>query len=148
MGLLIKENPDRIMPSQGFVKEDTVEFILQCIVKGELEKLPPAPIVRKHPSRSGYVAIDGHSLLVVKSMLHERAELYLAKSSIDYLSKKEFPKNSEESLSSRNRDLSKFESVLAKAEILQSEGIKTILDLRNKYEFLRDMESAKKHFNL
>ncbi len=54
-----------IIPSQDFLKPATVRFIFDCIKSGDLDKLPPEPIVRKDEN-GNLVAIDGHNILAVR----------------------------------------------------------------------------------
>ena len=114
MGQLIKIKTSAIKPSQDFLKKGTVNFILDCYKKDEMDSLPPAPIVRKHPNISGvYVAIDGHNLLAVNEFLGIDSEVYLVNSANDHLPN---PTN-KESISQRNQDLAdKYESSVFQAD--------------------------------
>ena len=147
MGHLKILSTDLIKPSQNFLKEDTLRFILECIIHKEYEKLPPAPIVRAHQYH--YDAIDGHNLLAVKSMLQEKVQVYVAQSPNDELVAQLFPHATANSLASRNLNLQqKYEVVTANAAQVQAQGIKSIQDLQQKYAFLKDFETARLYFNL
>jgi len=69
MGRIINVKASQIKPSQDFIKEETIGYILECIIKNELNKLPPTPIVRLNPDGSGYIAIDGHNLIAVFDLI-------------------------------------------------------------------------------
>ncbi|KKR49224.1 MAG: hypothetical protein UT86_C0001G0196 [Candidatus Magasanikbacteria bacterium GW2011_GWC2_40_17] len=114
MGQLIKLKTNVIKPSQDFLKKGTVNFILDCYKKGEMDSLPPTPIVRKHPNVPGvYVAIDGHNLLAVNEFLGIDSEVYLVNSADDYLPNP----TTKESISQRNQDLvDKYESSVFEAD--------------------------------
>ena len=102
----MKVPPADILPSQDFLKPKTIEFIFSCIKNGTLDKLPPAPIVRKD-SEGNMVAIDGHNLIAVKLYRNEDIDIHLAKSANDGL-----PETSEAN-TERNQILKdKYESVL------------------------------------
>ena len=123
----MRVNPNNIAPSQDFLKPKTVEFIFNCIEKGALDNLPPAPIVRKD-ERDNLIAIDGHNLIAVKSFLKESVDVHLATSSTDGL-----PETSEANIS-RNSDLKeKFDTVLEDRERLKEAGTNTFKDLITKY---------------
>lgn len=120
-------SPNQILPSQDFLKPDTLKYILACMESGELEKLPPAPIVRKDES-GNLIAIDGHNLIAVKQSLGKEVEVHLATSAEDGL-----PAVSESNIA-RNRDLKdKFESVIIDNKRLQESGITTFDDLIAQY---------------
>jgi hypothetical protein len=126
--MLVSAN--QILPSQDFLKPDTIKYILACIKSGELEKLPPAPIVRKDES-GNLIAIDGHNLIAVKLKLGEDVEVHLAASSKDGL-----PADSEANIA-RNKDLeAKFDSVITDNKKLEESGISTFNDLTAHYEDL------------
>ena len=98
----MKVSPDTLLPSQDFLKPQTIRFIVDCIQKGKTEELPPAPIVRKD-DKGNLIAIDGHNLIAVKLHRHEDVEIHLANSAEDGL-----PPTSEANIQ-RNNDL-RFES--------------------------------------
>lgn len=147
MGQLIKVKANEIIPSQNFVKEDTIGYILKCIVNNEEDRLPPTPIVRNDPNSSGYIAIDGHNLIIIYDLLKRDCEVYLAKSSNDKLT--ELPKSSPDAIAKRNEDLAqKYDQVIDDVIQLKNKGISTFKDLRAKYPYLSSLDSAKKHYNL
>ncbi len=114
MGQLIKLKTELIRPSQNFLKEGTINFILDCYEKGKISSLPPTPIVRKHPNiTDAFIAIDGHNLLAVNEYLGIDSEIYLVNSAKDYLPN---PTN-DESIAQRNQDLTeKYESSVFEAD--------------------------------
>ena len=147
MGRLIKVKANEIIPSQDFVKEDTIEYILKCIVNNEEDKLPPTPIVRHNPNGPGYIAIDGHNLIIISDLLERDCEVYLAESSHDKLT--ELPKSSPDAIAKRNEDLAqKYNPVIDDVIQLKDKGISSFKDLRAKYPYLNSLDSAKKHYNL
>ena len=85
MGRLIKVKANEIIPSQDFVKEDTIGYILKCIVNNEEEKLPPTPIVRNNPNGPGYIAIDGHNLIIISDLLERDRFLPRVKMSMSFI---------------------------------------------------------------
>lgn len=147
MGKLIKPNASEIKPSQDFVKEGTVGYILECIVNGEEDKLPPTPIVRNNPNGSGYIAIDGHNLIIIYELLGRECQVYLAESKDDKL--EGFPSSSPRMIEERKKELfEKYDKVIDDVLILEKQGITTFSSLGKKYDFLKDVDSAKKHYNL
>ncbi len=122
--------PEKILPSQDFLKPETINYIFTCIKKGELEKLPPSPIVRKDGS-GNFIAIDGHNLIAVKLSLGENVDVHLASSPDDGL-----PTDSEANVK-RNEDLKeKFETVIRDSSHLRESGVTTFNDLIGRYEDL------------
>lgn len=120
-------NPNNIQPSQNFLKEDTVKYILDCIRHGDLDKLPPTPIVRKDKDRN-LVAIDGHNLIAVKQYLDQDVNVHIASSPHDGL-----PPTSEANVS-RNKDLeNQYDDSLKNSARVADEGIKSFSDLAAKY---------------
>jgi hypothetical protein len=124
--------PDQILPSQDYLKPQTVKFILECIRSRDLEKLPPAPIVRKD-SDDNLITIDGHNLIAVKMHLNEEVDVHIAASDEDGL-----PTDSEVNIS-RNKNLKeKFDTVIEDRVGLQKSGINSFKDLLARYERLFD----------
>ena len=143
MGKLIKIATKNILPSQNFIKDDTIEFILKCLNRNEEDKLPPAPIIRVKPESDKYIAIDGHNLLAVCDMLGKDCEVYLAESIYDKLL------GNTDSIIERNQMLEeKYDQVLQSTKTLKRKGVGSFTDLRNKYPYLKSLTKAKKHFNL
>lgn len=141
MGKKIRVKPNLIKPSQGFLKEDTLRFILECISKGEENNLPPTPIVRCNPETEGYIAIDGHNLLAINLLLGRECEVFVAENVNDQLTIKESPESSKEALHQRNLDLAeKFDQVLGYHEELKKDGIYSFQELIEKYPFLWDFK--------
>lgn len=123
----MKVSPNRISPSQDFLKPETVGFILDCIKSGEVEKLPPDPIVRTDEV-GNLVAIDGHNLIAVRLHKNEDLEVHLATSADDGL-----PATTKANVQ-RNADLkSKYDTALAERNRLHEQGINSFGDLISKY---------------
>jgi len=135
--MLISVSPEKIAPSQDFLKENTVRFIFGCLRTGNLEELPPTPLVRKDP-QGNLVAIDGHNLIAVRAFRDdEEMEAIVAESATDGL-----PPTSEANRT-RNEELAaKFDTVLAEREKVAAEGIETFAQLIAKYKPLFDELSA------
>jgi hypothetical protein len=91
MGRIIEVQPAMVKPSQNYLKEDTTRFILQCIIDGKEEELPPPPIVRLDPVSRKYVAIDGHNLLAICQLLDRACEVFVAEASNDKLDQHRVP---------------------------------------------------------
>ncbi len=132
----MKVSPQNILPTQNFLKPQTLTFILDCIRRGNLDELPPNPIVREDDEGS-LVAIDGHNLIAVKLSRNEDVDVHLAKSADDGL-----PAISDANIQ-RNEDLkNKFDSVLEDRKRLEAEGVMSFDDLIAKYpDILRISES-------
>ena len=147
MGKFIDINAREVKPSQNFIKERTIGYILKCILSNEEDKLPPTPIIRNNPDGDGYVAIDGHNLIVIYDLLDIDFNAYLAESATDELT--ELPRSTEDAIIERNRDLfNKFDQVIEDLTNLREEGISSFEDLRTNYPYLNSLESAKQHYNL
>lgn len=139
MGNIIKINTNQIKPSQDFLKERTVKFILACFSENKKDMLPPTPIVKKDSEDGSYIAIDGHNLLAVYDLLGEEIEVYVARDENDELTEEVFSNFSSESLLSRNRDLKeKYNFIEAKKD--------SFSELRDKYPYLKDFETAKEYY--
>lgn len=136
MGKFITIATADIHSSQDFLKEKTVSYILDRIKNGDLDALPPAPIVRKGWGDGKYVAIDGHNLIAVNDRFSTACAVYVADSSEDKLASKNA---NPDSVEARNNDLSnKFESSMVEAQQLESTGLGTFRQLRQKYSALAD----------
>ena len=123
MSHIIKINPSLIRPSQDYLKGDTLDYIKQNFEAGDLEKLPPSPIVRKDED-GGYVAIDGHNLLAFYSLRNMECGVYVAESKDDKI------EGDSEMILKRNKDLfEKYDTALQEAHSLKEKGIVTIKDL-------------------
>lgn len=114
MGQLIILKPEAIHPSQDFLKKGTIEFIFDCYKREDVDALPPAPIVRRHPNKpDSFIAIDGHNLLAVHTFHKTACEVYLVDAADDYLSNPD----AKESIAQRNEDLRhKYEKSVEEAE--------------------------------
>ncbi len=123
MGIIVKTNPSEVRPSQDFLKENTLRFIKENYEKGNFDKLPPTPIVRKD-NEGRFIAIDGHNLLAFYYIKNLDCEVYVAESKDDGLL------GDSDMVTKRNKDLfEKYEVVLGEAESLTQKGIRTIGDL-------------------
>lgn len=123
----MKISPQNILPSQDFLKERTVRFILECLRSGNTEDLPPTPLVRKNEAGQ-FVAIDGHNLIAVRLYRNEDIEIFVAESADDGL-----PPMSEANIM-RNQELAtKFDTVLGEQRKVAAEGIRSFDDLLAKY---------------
>ena len=131
MGIIVKTNPSKIRPSQDFLKKDTLDFIRFNYEKGNFEKLPPTPIVRKDDA-GNYIAIDGHNLLAFYSFKSMDCEVYVSEHKEDRFL------GDSEMIEKRNKDLfDKYDSALKKSDLLSTKGIKTIGDLcKSGYNFV------------
>ena len=142
MGRLTTVSTNRIIPSQDFLKENTIKYILKCILNGEKNKLPPAPIVRIDPNSKKYVAVDGHNLIAIYDLLDREIEVYVADSAGDRVA-------GMSNMSGRNFDLvEKYNRVIKDADRISNKGISSFSDLRKKYGYLESIVSAKRHLNL
>jgi len=125
-------SPEKIAPSQDFLKERTVKFIFSCLHDGNTEDLPPTPLVRKD-ERGNLVAIDGHNLIAARHFRGEDVEVIVAESSTDGL-----PPTTEAN-TIRNEELAaKYDSVLDDRRKVAAEGIVTFADLIARYQSLFD----------
>src|SRR5687767_4932704 len=115
-------SPEKIAPSQDFLKEGTVRFIFACLHDGNTEALPPTPLVRKD-DKGNLVAIDGHNLIAVRAFRGEDVKVIIAKSSADGL-----PLTTEAN-AIRNQELAaKYDSVLDERQKVTAEGVVTFAD--------------------
>ena len=129
-------SPEKIAPSQDFLKERTVKFIFSCLRDGNTEDLPPTPLVRKD-DEGNLVAIDGHNLIAARQYRGEDIDVIVAESATDGL-----PPTSEANIT-RNEELAaKYDSVLDERRKVAAEGIVTFADLIARYQPLFDEVSA------
>jgi hypothetical protein len=120
-------DPNDILPTQDFLKPETVQFIFECIKKGDFEDLPPTPIVKRTISDQ-LLAVDGHNLIAVKQFLGERLEIHIADSPDDGLDP------TSEAITARNSDLKqRFDLVEKDWERTIASGIRTFADLVKQY---------------
>jgi len=123
-------SPNQILPSQDFLKEKTVRFILECLTTGNLDELPPTPLVRRD-AEGRLVAIDGHNLIAVRHYRQEPIEVIVATSATDGL-----PPTSEANIT-RNQELAdKYDTVLDEQRRVAAEGITGFGALIEKYPAL------------
>ena len=123
-------NPRDILPSQDFLKPSTITYIFSCIENNELDKLPPAPIVRKD-DEGNLIAIDGHNLIAVMHALGQDIEVHIANSKNDGLVVKDVK------YEDRNEDLlEKYDHVIGLREETLLNGINTFRDLLDKHREL------------
>lgn len=149
MGKLISVMPNEVRPSQDFLKEGTIKFILECIFSGNEEKLPPAPMVRFDRASGCYIAIDGHNLLAVSDLLGRPCDVYVAEHANDTITLNECPNASIDALKQRNADLrKKFDGVIKDIINLEKVGINSFRDLRMRYGYTSNLEMAKAYFLL
>jgi hypothetical protein len=119
----MKVSPSLILPSQDYLKPDSIKFIYQCINSGRLNELLPPPIVRRDKD-GNLIAIDGHNLIAVKLHRGEDIEVHLAKLDDDGL-----PETNEANIK-RNIDLKKrFNSVIEDRARTKAKGIEAFADL-------------------
>ena len=129
-------SPEKIAPSQDFLKERTVRFIFSCLRDGKTEELPPTPLVRKD-DEGNLVAIDGHNLIAARQFRGEDIEVIVAESPTDGL-----PPTTEANIT-RNEELAaKYDFVLEERQKVVAEGIVTFIDLIARYKPLFDEVSA------
>lgn len=129
-------SPEKIAPSQDFLKERTVRFIFSCLRDGNTKELPPTPLVRKDEV-GNLVAIDGHNLIAARQFRGEAIEVIVAESSTDGLP----PTTKANAI--RNQELAaKYDSVLDDRRKVVAEGVVTFADLIARYESLFDEVSV------
>jgi len=122
--------PSDILPSQDFLKPGTITYIFECIKNNEIEKLPPAPIVRNDKDGS-LIAIDGHNLIAVMHELGRDIAVHIASSKNDGLIAID-TKDAD-----RNKDLvEKYDAVLIMQKEVAAKGVKKFQDLINRYKEL------------
>ena len=100
MGIYIRVKPKNVQPSQNFLTEKTIGYILACMLAGETNKLPPTPLVRKNQTND-YIAIDGHNVLAACDLLDKEVEVYIASSKYDDL--QETAQSTPDSVKKRNK---------------------------------------------
>lgn len=128
-------SPEKIAPSQDFLKERTVQFIFSCLRDGNTEDLPPTPLVRAD-EEGNLVAIDGHNLIAARQFRGEDIEVVVVESATDGL-----PPTTEANIT-RNEELAaKYDSVLDDRRKVAAEGIVTFTDLIARYQPLFDEAS-------
>ncbi len=148
MGKIISINTNKIKPSQDFLKEKTIIRILENYFKNRMNALPPIPLVRYIFEKDEYIAIDGHNLIALYDLIGEDMNVYVAENCEDYLTKNNFPESSDDGLRDRNNDLKeKFDLVGEEFHKVKENGIKSFSDLRNKYVYLKSVETAREFYN-
>jgi hypothetical protein len=128
----VKVDAAKILPSQDYLKEDTVKFIFDCLHDGKIDSLPPKPFVRKNPDGK-LVAIDGHNLIAVCRYRKKPVDVIMVGSASDSL-----PPISAANRA-RNVELAKkFDSAVTMQQNVALRGIKSFDDLIAKYPGLFD----------
>jgi cytidyltransferase-like protein len=135
MGTYCYVDPRQVLPSQDFLKDGTMRMIANALACGQLNRLPPPPIVRTATFSERPVAIDGHNLLAVKLLMGENCLVYLAEHPNDHL-----PLSTDDSaIDNRNRDLAeKFASSEIEARRLFAQGMTGMSGLLLHYPELVD----------
>lgn len=135
------------LPSQNFFKEDTIEFIVDCIINKREERLPPNPVVRCAPAHRKYAVIDGHNLIAVYDMLNRPFNVHVAESSRDYANC-----NAQEidaAARKRKSELElKFDTSLRDVIKTREAGIKSFTELRKKYHYMQNLQTAAEYFRI
>lgn len=133
MGEYIAVSSSVVLPSQDYLKPETLEYILDCYDNENYDQLPPPPIVRKHPTENDtFIAIDGHNLLAANEYLQRATEVYLADSASDVPPAK--VGSNEEAVLQRTLELrKKFVSSVEASEKMKTEGFATFAELVELY---------------
>ena len=119
----------QILPSQDFLKDDTIKHILDLIHKNKLGDLPPTPIVVA--VGDVYVALDGHNLVAVMDFLNRDIKVFVASSKTDKVA------GNNAASTGRNKEIMlKFDKILENLKTTQSKGIHDFTELRKKYSEL------------
>jgi len=133
MGSFCYIDPRTVLPSQDFLKEGTVKFIVDCLSRGDLAKLPPPPMVRCVDFSQRLVAIDGHNLLAIKAITGENCLVYLANSPSDFIQ----ADAAASGVSERNKDLNeKFSLAEIEARRLFACGVQNVMAIAEQYDSL------------
>ncbi len=123
MSKIIKITAATVKSSQDFLKQDTISFIKENYEKGNLEKLPPTPIVREF-LEGEYIAIDGHNLLAFYCLKNMDCNVFVAENKNDGIA------GDLDMVKKRNKDLfEKYDTVIGLHRDLSKKGINTIADL-------------------
>ncbi len=147
MGKLITIKPSKIKPSQDYLKENNIKFILTCFFEKKQKLLPPIPIVKYNIENNEYVAVDGHNLIAVYDLFGKKIDVYVANHPQDDLPKEIFSKSTDEGLASRKRELKeKYNKLNIESVRVMGSGISSFTDLRNKYSYLISKEKAKEFY--
>ncbi len=110
MKSILLKTPE-IVPSQNFVKPDTIRMILDRWINCNKQGLPPKPLVRVG-KQGKCIAIDGHTLLVISDLFDRECEVFVVESAGEALTIEDSPGASMEAVIERNRELAgKFEKV-------------------------------------
>ncbi len=119
----------QIIPSQDYLKEGTVKFIVDCIEQGKTSELPPLPIVR--PFGDYYIAIDGHNLIAVMEHMNRDVKVFVVSTKNDKLP------GTDDATQARNIELDqKFDGLEASMLETQKKGIHNFKGLVDKYSNL------------
>ncbi len=130
MGKSVLVSTKEIKPSQDFLKEKTVKFILRCLKNNQPNLLPPQPIVRRGDNGE-LIAVDGHNLVAVYDWLGEDVSIFVVDDKNDNL------QNYGSGVELRRKDFQeKFQKVTLWREQLKKQGINSFSDLWKKYNFL------------
>lgn len=147
MSKVVCLSTSKIKPSQDFLKEDTIKLILKNYFENRRDLFPSIPLVRFDYETNDYVVIDGHNLVAVYDLIGEDIDVFVVENSEEYLDDKNSSNSNKESLNDRNAELrKKFDLTLNEAKIVESEGIKSFKDLRDRYPYLKSVEMAKKFY--
>jgi len=123
-------SPEQIAPSQDFLKERTVKFILECLRTGKTDELPPTPLVRED-EEGDLVAIDGHNLIAVRAFRGEDVDVRVVAASTDGL-----PSITQANIT-RNEELAeKYDLVLEQRREVAAKGIVSFAGLIALYPLL------------
>lgn len=141
MEILLLKTSD-IVPSQDFVKLETIRKILDNWMHNDKRGLPPRPVVKKGVNGK-FIAIDGHNLLVIQDLFEGECSVILVESANDFLTQELSPGSSEEAIAERNRELQeKFFLVDEMSAQMKRRGLESITDLRRSVEYLKTVERA------
>ena len=128
MSQLLRVKPSQIKPSQDWLTDGTIRYILDCYSQHHEENLPPPPLVRRDPESEDLIAIDGHNLLAVAEFLGKEIDVCLVESREDRLPLS--IASNKDMIDKRNRELQdKYDTVLEAAQKTAEKGINNFRDL-------------------
>jgi hypothetical protein len=138
---------EQLKPSQNYLKEDTLKFILTCWFENRNDLLPPPPIVRKSEKVGEYIAIDGHNLIAIYDLFNQKIPVYIVENAQDELVDDFFSQCIQEDLLNRKSELKKkYNSSIREAKKLERLDLSSFSSLRNKYSYLVSQEKVKRFY--
>ncbi|MEA3378879.1 MAG: hypothetical protein U9Q69_04535 [Nanoarchaeota archaeon] len=147
MGIIKTLRTEIIRPTQPGLTFYQLRYVLWFHASGNKNDLGIVA-VEYDEKNENYLTLDGHHRIAIAELYGESLEAYVAQSKFDLMKQENFPNLSKDALEMMNLNINwRFSDVLMNVEFFDLCGPRSFKDLRNKYDYMKNLESALKHFS-